>query len=72
MSESSDRDPARVRITPAMVEAGIAVLDDLEGEVSKAFLVAEVFLAMALVQDQAVPEAISGIAEQETSSPRPR
>lgn len=33
-------------VTPAMVEAGVAVLVDLQGEVSRVYLVKEVYLAM--------------------------
>jgi hypothetical protein len=36
-----------VEITEEMIEAGVSVLADLEGEVSRAFLAREVYRAMA-------------------------
>jgi hypothetical protein len=33
-------------VTPEMVEAGVSVLEELKGEVSKAYLAKAVFLAM--------------------------
>ncbi|MCB1481138.1 MAG: hypothetical protein KDJ55_04030 [Rhodobiaceae bacterium] len=36
-----------IEITPQMIEAGVAILDELQGEVGSAYLVREIYLAMA-------------------------
>lgn len=49
-------------VTPSMLEAGIAALDDLEGEVSRGALASAVYQAMALAEDRMGQAEISGNA----------
>lgn len=43
-----------VEISPLMLEAGISVLEDLEGEVSRAFLAREIYQAMERAREAEV------------------
>ena len=51
------RDRPVIEVTPAMIRAGVARLGDLlQAETSSAYVVAEVFEAMALVQGRNASE----------------
>lgn len=54
MTDSRER-LAEVLISPAMVEVGVEVLSDLEGQVMKATLVEAIYRAMALEAAQLPP-----------------
>ncbi|WP_230531042.1 hypothetical protein [Microvirga roseola] len=47
MSDSKDRDrPDSIEVTPAMIDAGVSVLEAFEGEVTKPTLAEMVYQAM--------------------------
>lgn len=51
----SNETKKKIEITPAMIEAGVTVLSELAGEVSRDFVAREVYLAM--VREVREPES---------------